>query len=96
MILHTLNASADAAAFRDCLAAAASSDAIVLMGDGVYAALPGTASATALADCPARVLALDTDVLAAGLEQRLGAFQQVDMDGLVALSEYYPRQVAWY
>ena len=96
MMLHTLNATAGSDAFKDCLRSAAPGDAIVLLGDGVYNALAGTAARDALDKNPARVLALDTDVQAAGVDQRLGDLELLDMDGLVALSEYYPRQLAWY
>ena len=41
MILHTLNASPSSAAFTDCVSIMAKGDALVLMGDGVYAALAG-------------------------------------------------------
>jgi tRNA 2-thiouridine synthesizing protein B len=96
MILHTLNCNDSSESFRDCLRMAQGGDAILLLGDGVYGALANSESARALRDCPAKVMALDTDVLAAGLENRLGQTLLVDMDGFVALSEYYPRQLAWY
>ena len=96
MMLHTLNCGATTEAFRDCLRTATDGDAIVLLGDGVYTALPGSDARRALDACPARVLALDTDAAAAGLTSRLAGLALVDLDGLVALSEYYPRQLAWY
>ena len=96
MLLHTLNARSPHAAFRDCLRSASQGDTIVLLGEGVYNALPGSEPRDALDNSPARVLALDSDVRAAGLQQILEGVVQVDMDGLVALSEYYPRQLAWY
>lgn len=96
MILHTLNCNDSSESFRDCLRTAQAGDAILLLGDGVYGALANSESAQALRDCPAKVMALDTDVLAAGLETRLGSTPLVDMDAFVALSEYYPRQLAWY
>ena len=96
MMLHTISCKPAMDAFRDCLRVASKGDAIVLLGDGVYSALPGSDARQALDECPARVLALDTDVTAAGLASRLNDLALVDMDGLVALSEYYPRQLAWY
>lgn len=96
MLLHTLNARAPRDAFRDCLRSASQGDTIVLLGDGVYNALPGSEARSALDACPARILALDTDVRAAGVQHALGEMVLVDMDGLVALSEHYPRQLAWY
>ena len=96
MLLHTLNCAADSDAFRDCLRTAAAEDTIVLLGDGVYQALPGSAARRALDANPARIVALDTDTEAAGLAGRLDGLALVDMDGLVALSEAYPRQIAWF
>jgi len=96
MLLHTLNCAAQSDAFRDCLRTAAGEDTIVLIGEGVYRALPGSACRRALDASPAHVVALDTDTEAAGMAQRLNGLALVDMDGLVALSERYPRQIAWF
>lgn len=96
MLLHTLNCSADSDAFRDCLRVAGENDTIVLIGDGVYLALPNTSPRLALDANPARIVALDTDTAAAGLAHRLNGIERIDMDGLVSLTEVYPRQVAWY
>ncbi|KAA1188206.1 sulfurtransferase complex subunit TusB [Pseudohalioglobus sediminis] len=96
MILHTLTAMAPAQAFSDCLRCAGQQDTIVLMGDGVYNAVAGSAPVRILAQCAARVVVLDVDAAAAGLNGKLDDLALVDMDGLVALSEAYPRQLAWY
>lgn len=96
MLLHTLNCSADSESFHDCLRSAGADDTIVLLGDGVYRALPGTACRRALDASPARVLALDSDARASGVSARLDGVALIDMDALVALSERYPRQIAWY
>ncbi len=96
MILHTLNASPGSTAFRDCLATAGAADTILLLGDGVYAALPGSEAEQALLACPARLRVLEIDARAAGLLQRLADSILIDMDGFVALSETHPRQLAWY
>ena len=96
MLLHTLNCPPDSDVLRHCLRAASEEDTIVLLGDGVYRGLPGSASRLALDRCPAQVVALDTDAEAAGMAQRLDGLTLVSMDDLVALSERYPRQIAWY
>ena len=96
MILHTLNAPAGSIAFRDCLHTAGDGDTILLLGDGVYAALPGSEGLQALETSPARLLVLACDAQAAGVARRLPAPLLVDMDGFVALSEAHPRQLAWY
>ena len=96
MVLHTLSARPDSNTFHDCLRSAGTGDTILLLGDGVYCGLTGGAARQALQDCPARLLALDSDAAAAGVRHRLGDLPLIDMDAFVALSEYYPRQLAWY
>ncbi|MEH6588131.1 MAG: sulfurtransferase complex subunit TusB [Halioglobus sp.] len=96
MILHTLNARPDSDSFHDCLRSAGTGDTILLLGDGVYCGLTGSAARQAMRDCPARLVALDTDTTAAGVRGRIGDIPLIDMDAFVALSEYYPRQLAWY
>ena len=54
MILHTLNASPSSSAFTDCLKTIAEGDAVVLMGDGVYAAIEHTDASKVLEDTDAR------------------------------------------
>lgn len=94
MILHTLNGSPDTRPFLDCLAAAASGDTILLLGDGVYAALPGSAACALLRASDADVVLLHADASAAGVNST--EFRHIDMGEFVALTERYPRQLAWY
>lgn len=96
MILHTLNATPASAAFADCLATVAPGDAIVLLGDAVYAALAGTDACALLQDCAAQVYVLRADALAAGVIGHIATATVVDMNGFVELSEQFPRQQAWY
>lgn len=96
MVLHTISAAPGNSAFSDCLRIAAQGDAVVLLGEAVYAALNNAAACAELHACEARILVLDTDSRAAGLAPDALAFPCIDMDGFVALSEYYPRQLAWY
>ena len=96
MVLHTLNAAPGSAAFEDCLRLAGPDDAILLLGDGVYAALPGSEAAGRLQRCAAEVLILQEDAVAAGGAIASDLSTAVDMAGFVALSERYPRQLAWY
>ena len=96
MILHTLNASPASPAFRDCLRVVASGDGLLLLGDGVYAALPGTDACSALKACAAEIYILSADARAAGLGELVGTGTNVDMNEFVALSERFPRQQAWY
>jgi tRNA 2-thiouridine synthesizing protein B len=96
VILHTLNASPASAAFTDCLRLIAPADALLLLGDGVYAALAGTAPRAELDACGAALYALGDDAAAAGVLARLEGITVVDIDGFVELSEQFPRQLAWY
>lgn len=96
MIFHTLSVSTRHPAFNDCLLSAAQGDTIMLLGDGVYAALPGSSASQQLKVHPAKVLVLDSDAAAAGLTDKVASFPLIDMEAFVALTEYYPRQLAWY
>lgn len=95
MILHTLCALPDTAAFAGCLRIARPGDTVLLMGDAVYAAQAGAEALQTLraqnivvralaSDCEARAVALAPDIPA------------VQMPDFVALTEHYPRQLAWY
>ena len=95
MILHTLNALPGTQAAKDCLILLTSDDTVLLLGDGVYLALPQTLDT--LASSGAKVCALSTDVAAAGLAEQIPAsVKQIDYTDFVALTEMYPRQQAWY
>ncbi|MEP5569868.1 MAG: sulfurtransferase complex subunit TusB [Halioglobus sp.] len=96
MLLHTLNAGPDSTSFLDCLRSAQKGDAIVLLGEGVYCALDNSAARKKLDESPARLLALASDVSAAGLSDKASGIPLIDMDAFVALSEFYPRQLTWY
>lgn len=96
MILHTINAPPASAAFTDCLLVVESGDAIVLLGDGVYAALAGTEACARLQGCSAPIHVLQSDADAAGVTSHIEGARIIDMNEFVALSEQFPRQQAWY
>jgi len=96
MILHTISASPDSSAFRDCLSSLNPEDAVLLLGDGVYAALPACCYLAQLADTGATIHALRSDALAAGVAEPGPGVELVDMAEFVALTERYPRQIAWF
>ncbi|MCB1701404.1 MAG: sulfurtransferase complex subunit TusB [Halioglobus sp.] len=96
VILHTLNASPSSPACSDCLRLLASGDALLLLGDGVYAALAGSADRARLDASGAAVYVLDTDAAAAGVLSRVDGVTIIDIDGFVALTEQCSRQLAWY
>lgn len=96
MILHTLNASPSSSAFNDCVKVARAGDALVLMGDGVYAALQGTMGCEQLQSMGIELYVLGPDALAAGVVMPANGINIIDMDGFVTLTERFPRQHAWY
>ena len=96
MILHTLNASPSSAAFTDCVSIMVKGDALVLMGDGVYAALAGTEASKTLQQTDASLYIMTADALAAGVTNLAAAVSRIDMEGLVTLTEQFRRQQAWY
>jgi tRNA 2-thiouridine synthesizing protein B len=84
--LHLVN---KASALEHCLTAAAADDAILLLEDGVYAAVSVRA--------PKRQLyALKADVTARGLRERLSKHTRlVDDAGFVGLVEAHQPVVTW-
>jgi tRNA 2-thiouridine synthesizing protein B len=96
MNLHTLNATPDSPAFADCLRVAAAGDTILLLGNGVYGAIADTAACEQLRATGASIEVLRQDAAAAGVLERVQGATLIDMDDFVALSERYPRQLAWY
>ncbi|MEQ8803173.1 sulfurtransferase complex subunit TusB [Haliea sp.] len=97
MLLHTVSRSPAHTALRDCVALLGPDDALLLLGDGVYAALAGSEAAALLDASGVTVFILEADAALAGIQGRLlpGA-TVVDDDGFVALTERYSRQLAWY
>jgi len=97
MTLHTLCAGPDSPAFRDCLKSIASGDALLLTGDGVYAAIEKTPAGELICASDAGLYVLEDDAIARGISLNLVSQATfINYDGFVALSERYTRQVAWY
>jgi tRNA 2-thiouridine synthesizing protein B len=96
VVLHTLNAPPSSAAFLDCVKVLQASDAVVLMGDGVYAALDGTQACSDLIATGAEISLLDVDAALAGVTDPAPKIHCIDMEELVVLTERFPRQLAWY
>jgi tRNA 2-thiouridine synthesizing protein B len=96
MILHTLSAAPAEPAFDSCLRIAAPGDRILLLGNGVYAAMTSSPAAGLLSENPATFFALAQDVAAAGLAGKIAdGIEVVDFDGFVALTETCERQLNW-
>jgi tRNA 2-thiouridine synthesizing protein B len=72
-------------------------DALILLGDGVYASLQGTPACARLLDTGVELYVLHGDACAAGILQRLDEHVTVVcFDGFAALSERFTKQQAWY
>ena len=96
MILHTLSAAPGTTSFANCLRVAVDSDRILLLGDGVYGALAGSDSASALSAAGIDVFALAQDVAAAGIGDLIADFVAVvDFNRFVELTEACERQLNW-
>jgi tRNA 2-thiouridine synthesizing protein B len=96
MVLHTLSTSPDHPAFLQCLSALRAQDALLLMGDGVYAALLNSHPLNQLRDSGAAIHVLASDASAAGLTSLPAGLAFASMLDFVELTERYPRQMAWY
>ena len=72
-------------------------DALILVGDGVYAALQNTTTCARILDSGVELYVLESDASAAGILQRLDKRATVSsFDDFAALSERFTRQQAWY
>lgn len=97
MTLHTLNAAPRSPAFGDCIRLLGKNDAVLLLGDGVYAALANTAPLDELLQTEAEIYLLKPDATAAGILDLVdNTVNIVDFDAFVTLTEDHPRQQAWY
>jgi len=98
--LHTVNRSPHAApALASCLRVALPGHGILLIEDGVYAAVAADAHSAALRDALARVAvyALGADLAARGIAASalLDAVQVVDYEGFVDLACRYDKVLSW-
>lgn len=96
MILHVLNASPASAAFRECINVLQAGDTLLLIGDGVYAALEGSPAYEELLTTCAQIHLLVGDALAVGLPVPSGPIMAIDIEGFVTLTELFSRQICWY
>lgn len=98
-VLHLINRPhQESSTFVRCLKTLASGDAVLLIGDGVYAALEGALRpAERQVLTAAAVFVLQPDLDARALRGRpLGeGFQPVDFDGFVDLVARYPVSISW-
>ena len=100
MALHTLNKSPQHRALLDaCLNAINAGDALLLLQDGVYAALRTDQNTRLFADSVSGVtlFALQEDLLARGLTGHLMPnFTTIDYAGFVELACLHSKTVSWF
>ncbi|MEJ1339746.1 MAG: sulfurtransferase complex subunit TusB [Candidatus Sedimenticola sp. (ex Thyasira tokunagai)] len=97
--LHTVNKSPfEKGSFDNCLGHVLEGSAVLLVEDGVYAAMKGTsAEAKVLAAKGVKFYALGADVKARGIaaDRIIEGFEIVDYAGFVDLSAEHSKVVAW-
>ncbi len=97
-MLHTINKSPYShQCLADCLRVCSADDVIVLIEDGVYAALSESAPAQSLREKNIAVYAVQADVDARGLQRRVAPhIAAIDHAGFVQLCVEQPNMLAWY
>ncbi|HSB97863.1 MAG TPA: sulfurtransferase complex subunit TusB, partial [Spongiibacteraceae bacterium] len=81
----------------NCLSVCDSQASILLIEDGVYAALSDGEWLARILEKTARVYVLDADVAARGLSAKIAAaFARVDYTGFVQLCCEHPSTHSWY
>lgn len=98
-VLHTVNQSPHAGnALRDCLRLALPGSCVLLIEDGVYAAVQGGELAPMLDALPEglELCALESDLQARGLRQLHPRVRPVDDASFVALAVQHHSSMAWY
>jgi sulfur relay protein TusB/DsrH len=72
-------------------------DALILVGDGVYAGMQSTNACDRILNTGVELYVLESDASAAGIQKRLDERATVVcFDGFAALSERFTTQQAWY
>lgn len=71
-------------------------DAVVLLGDGVYAALDGTRACEELCGTGAEIFLLGADARLGGVSQTAELISWIGIEDFVVLTERFRRQLAWY
>lgn len=97
MTLHTLNKTPhESNALQDCLAALSDGDALLLIENGVYCAMPAHAELFTRLPGGVQCYLLQADVQARGLNDLNPEFRGIDYDDFVTLSCRYEKVVSWF
>jgi len=97
--LHILSVSPHAGdACALCLAALVPGDALLLLGDGVIAAMPGTAIARTIEEAArtVEISAIAEDCSARGQGKLVPGVRAIDYRDFVALACSQPRSISWF
>lgn len=97
-MLHTINKSPYShQCLAECLRVCGTDDAVLLIQDGVYAALADSEWVNQLRGKTAAIYVLQPDAAARGLTDRIApAIKTVDYAGFVQLCCDHPNLLAWY
>jgi len=96
MILHTINKNNEA--LERCLSLLREEDAVLLIEDGVYAALDSEENETVWSNLSPDIkkYAMVNDLAARGISDRmLPFFETIDWSGFVSLSLEYEKVISW-
>ncbi|BBB26224.1 sulfurtransferase complex subunit TusB [Amphritea japonica] len=97
MTLHTINKTpTESGALKDCLASLSDGDALLLIENGVYAAMPGYAELFTRLPASIQCYLLEEDASARGLKALNPDFGIIDYDGFVTLSCRYTKVLSWF
>lgn len=98
MALHTLNrAPGDVLCLTRCLNSLDSGDALLLIEDGVYAALNAYQNHFTSLPAEVRLYALEPDLVARGIADSLNAaFEPIDDAGFVSLACTQDKVISWF
>ncbi|MGB0467870.1 MAG: sulfurtransferase complex subunit TusB [Pontibacterium sp.] len=98
MALHTLNRPpGDTTCVTRCLDAIADGDALILIEDGVYVALPGHQALFSALPGNVSLNVLSVDLDARGISDKIqSVFNRVDDAGFVELACLHDKVISWF
>lgn len=95
-MLHTLLHSPSHSDLETLISMTEAGDDLLLLQDGVLAAVAGSRALQRLATSPATLWVLEEDVQARGLAGQIStSVQSVDYNGFVTLTIRHPQQMVW-
>ena len=96
MALHTFSLPPDSRSLEDCARLISDDDCLILVGDGVYAAVIGSKSLNILNTISCKIYALKEDCDLAGIVDKLTRQVAIaDYNRFVSLSEEHEKHIPW-